>query len=53
MHTPAGSRLRIVFGWLAAVRGHELCMLAVGTPGNGSAIALPATAGAYAFGSTD
>jgi len=51
MHTPAGSRLQIVFGWLAAVRGHELRMLALGSPGPGTAISLPAAAGAFAFAS--
>lgn len=51
MHVPAGSRLEIVFGWLAAVHGHTLRMLALGTPGPGAAISLPAVAGSFAFAS--
>jgi len=49
MHVLAESRLEIVFGWLAAVHGHELRMLALGTPGRGAVIPLPAAAGAFAF----
>ena len=51
MHVPARSRLEIVFGWLAAVHGRELRMLALGTPGPATAIPLPAIAGAFAFAS--
>ena len=51
MHTPAGSRLQIVFGWLAAVRSRELRMFELGSPGPGTAISLPAAAGAFAFAS--
>jgi hypothetical protein len=51
MRVLVGSRLEIVFGWLAAVHGHELRMLALGTPGPGTAASLPAAAGAFAFAS--
>jgi len=51
MHVPAGSRLAIVFGWLAAARGRTLRMLALGTPGPGTAIPLPAVSGVFAFAS--
>src|SRR5207253_6077333 len=33
MHVPAGSRLAIVGGWLAAAHGHSLRMLVLGAEG--------------------
>jgi len=51
MHVPAGSRLAIVFGWLAAAHGRTLLMLPLGTPEPGTAIPLPAVSGAFAFAS--
>ena len=51
MHVPAGSRLEVVFGWLAAIHDHTLRMLALGTPGFGTAIALPGAVSSFAFAS--
>jgi DNA-binding beta-propeller fold protein YncE len=51
MHVPVGSRLKVVFGWLAALHGHELRVLPLGTPARGTATPLPAAAGGFAFAS--
>jgi len=51
MHVPAGSRLAIVGGWLAAAHGRSLRMLAVGSNRQGSALTLSGTIGAFSFAS--
>jgi hypothetical protein len=49
MHVARHSRLAIVGGWLAAMHGHSLRMLALGSKGRGTLLSLPGAAGAFSF----
>jgi DNA-binding beta-propeller fold protein YncE len=49
LHVPAGSRLAIAGGWLAATHGDSLRMLALGTQRSGTTTMLPSPAGAFAY----
>ncbi len=49
MYVVPGSRLEILGGWLAAVHGHTLQMLVLGTARHGAATTLPGVAGPFAY----
>jgi outer membrane protein assembly factor BamB len=49
MQVLPGSRLEILGGWLAAVHGHTLQMLVLGTARHGTPTTLPGAAGSFAY----